>query len=115
MFVPSTVSVAVALCPDAGGVLDSRLRLSWGGDPEFAFGDPASLLADSCSLLACAGGVRGCAGIEEAAETELEALKLLIRTGTAVTGFQVFPDGSLAPATPVRKTMLWSSSVIPNT
>ena len=98
LLVPSTVSVAV--CPGAG------LRLSRGGDPEFGFGDPASLLPDSCSLLACAGGVRGCAGIEEAAETELEALKLLIRTGTAVTGFHVLPDGSLAPATPVRKTML---------
>ena len=109
LLVPSTVSVAVAVCPGAG------LRLSRGGDPEFGFGDPASLLPDSCSLLACAGGVRGCAGIEEAAETELEALKLLIRTGTAVTGFQVLPEGSLAPATPVRKTMLWSSSVMPKT
>ena len=79
------------------------------------FGDPASLLPVNCSLRACTGGVRGCAGIEDAAETELEVLKLLIRTGTAVTGFHVLPDGSLAPATPVRKTMLWSSSVMPNT
>ena len=78
-------------------------------------GDPASLLSVNCSLLACTGGVRGCAGFEDEAETELEALKLLIRTGTAVNGFQVLPDGSLAPATPVRKTMLWSSSVMPNT
>ena len=117
LLVPSTISAAaVALCPDAGGVLDPRLPRSRDGDPLFAFvGDPASLLSVSCSLLECTGGVRGCAGIEDEAETELEALKLLIRTGTAVTGFHVLPDGSLAPATPVRKTMLWSSSVMPNT